>query len=308
MAVPARTDPSVVGSGGGKFGTSDPQGHGRTSPMLSGMARTSRHQHGTSPDAPTGPTVAGRCLHRGLTFVARRLGPHGTLGLPATVGLVVVGLAGWALGSILMDVRHDDGLATLDVPVTAWMVGHRATWVTAVMRAVTTLGSGRVTSGLLITAVLLLARRGQRGLTTVMLFTAAAGTSVLVTVTKLLTTRLRPDVVDMLTAAPGYSFPSGHSAQAAAAYTAIAYLVTLRMPRWNARVGVWTAAVLIMTLVGFSRLYLGVHWLTDVLGGIALGVAWAALVITTITIIGQKLGHHRDSGPARTGEDGSPPP
>lgn len=275
--------------------------------MLSGMARTSRHQHGTSPDAPTGPTAVGRCLHRELTFVARWLGLCGTPGLSATVGLIVAGLAGSALASILVDVRHDDGLTALDVPVTAWMVGHRANGVTAVMRTVTTLGSGRITSGLLIIAVLLLARHGRRRSTSVMSCAAAAGTSVLVTVTKLSTARLRPDVADMLTAAPGYSFPSGHSAQAAATYTAIAYLATLRLPRGPARVGVWTAAVLIMTLVGFSRLYLGVHWLTDVLGGIALGVAWVALVITT-TVIWQELGHRGDTRPARTGEDGSTSP
>jgi membrane-associated phospholipid phosphatase len=51
-------------------------------------------------------------------------------------------------------------------------------------------------------------------------------------------------------------------------------------PRWGQRVAAWTTATLIAVLVGFSRLYLGVHWLSDVLGGYALGAAWLAVVIT----------------------------
>jgi hypothetical protein len=63
--------------------------------------------------------------------------------------------------------------------------------------------------------------------------------------------------------------------------------MTLRLRRWGQRVTVWAAAVLITLLVGFSRLYLGAHWLTDVLGGYALGAAWTALVVTTVTTLGQ---------------------
>ena len=84
----------------------------------------------------------------------------------------------------------------------------------------------------------------------------------------------------MLVLVDSASFPSAHSAQAAATYGALAYLAGRAAPRWGQQVAAWTAATLIVLLVGFSRLYLGVHWLSDVLGGFALGAGWLAVVIT----------------------------
>ncbi|BCY09455.1 bifunctional DedA family/phosphatase PAP2 family protein [Actinoplanes sp. L3-i22] len=226
-----------------------------------------------------------RRYRRELAFVGRRFTPGTALGLSLTVGLIAIGLAGWAFGGILVGVLHKNELATRDSPVAAWLVDHRTGWLTAVMRVVTALGSGRVVTVLLVLAVLVLARPGRRWSTAVMLAVVVTGTAVLIDAIKLLTTRIRPDITDLLTSAPGYAFPSGHSAQAAAAYGAIAYLLAGRLQRWGHRVTVWTVAVLIVALVGFSRLYLGAHWLTDVLGGFALGTAWTTLTITTVGIV-----------------------
>jgi undecaprenyl-diphosphatase len=168
------------------------------------------------------------------------------------------------------------------------------------MRVVTLLGTGRVTVVLLILAWLVLARQWRRASTAVLLALVAGGTRLLVTVIKLLTTRTRPDIADLLTSAPGYAFPSGHSAQAAATYGVIAFLLAGRLRRWGPRVSAWAAAVLITLLVGFSRLYLGAHWLTDVLGGFALGATWTALVVTTMRIIGREGLERTDRTSSRT--------
>ncbi|MFI1991045.1 bifunctional DedA family/phosphatase PAP2 family protein [Actinoplanes sp. NPDC020271] len=220
-----------------------------------------------------------------LSFAARRLSPGGALGLELTVGLAVIGVAGWAFGAVLEDVLHRDELATVDSPVAAWLVDHRTAWLTTVMRGITAAGTARVTVPLLIFAGLLMVRHAHRLSTAVMLIVVPAGTSVLVTGIKLLTTRTRPDIADLLTAAPGYAFPSGHSAHAAAVYGLLAYLAATRLRRWSHRVAVWTVAVLVTMLVGFSRLYLGAHWLTDVLGGYTLAATWTALVVTAVTTV-----------------------
>jgi undecaprenyl-diphosphatase len=137
-----------------------------------------------------------------------------------------------------------------------------------------------------------------------MLILIAVGTSTLVTAIKLLIGRARPDITDLLTIAPGYAFPSGHSAQAAATYATLAYLLSARLRRWRPQVAVWTVAALIVVLVGFSRLYLGAHWLTDVLGGYALGAAWTALVITTTVTIR----HAQATAPPATPPQPTAPP
>jgi undecaprenyl-diphosphatase len=229
--------------------------------------------------------VLRRRYRRELAFVARRFSRGGALGLSLTAGLVVIGLAGWVFGEVLENVLHRNELAIRDSPVAAWMVGHRTAWLTDVMQTVTTLGTLRVGIVLLALVWLLPAGRGSRWPTALMLTIVVGGTGVLVDAIKLSTTRTRPDIADLLTAAPGYAFPSGHSAQAVATFGLLAHLLAGRLPRWGQRVSVWTAAILLIVLVGFSRLYLGAHWLTDVLGGFALGAAWTALVVTTTAIL-----------------------
>ncbi|GAA4472713.1 bifunctional DedA family/phosphatase PAP2 family protein [Phytohabitans houttuyneae] len=245
------------------------------------------------------PYVLGlrRRYRRELAFIARRFTPGGALGLSLTVGLVVIGLAGWAFGRILTDVLHKDELATPDSPVAAWLAERRTAWLTGFMRVLTALGSGQVAVVLLGISVVVLARKGYRWPTALMVFAVAGGTNVLVNSIKLLTTQTWPDIANVLTAAPAYAFPSGHSAQAAATYGVIAYLLAGRLRRWGHRVSVWALAVLVMMLVGFSRLYLGAHWLPDVFGGFALGAAWSALVITTFGVL-VRGARTRESTPA----------
>jgi len=78
----------------------------------------------------------------------------------------------------------------------------------------------------------------------------------------------------------GYAFPSGHATKAAAVYGMLAALLAASTSSWGRKVALWTAALLVAGLVGLTRLYLGAHWLTDVLGGLALGGAWLFLVLT----------------------------
>ncbi|MGH2814512.1 MAG: phosphatase PAP2 family protein, partial [Actinomycetota bacterium] len=214
-----------------------------------------------------------------LGFLARRFSPEGALGLSLTVGLAAeVGL-GWLFGGITEDVIKGDELATRDSPVAAWLADHRVGWLTTTMRAITQLGSLRLIVPLVALTALLLLVRARRP-AAALLVTAVTGASLLVVPVKLLIGRARPEGGGVLVLVDSFSFPSAHSAQAVATYGALAYLAGQAAPRWGQRVAAWTTATLIALLVGFSRLYLGVHWLSDVLGGYALGAGWLAIVIT----------------------------
>ena len=196
------------------------------------------------------------------------------MGLAAVVGF------GWLFGGITEDVIKGDELAARDSPVAAWLAEHRVDWLTAIMRAITQLGSLRLIVPLVALTTLLLLVRARRPDAAALLVTAATGASLLVALVKLLIGRARPEIGGLLVLVDSSSFPSGHSAQAVATYGALAYLAGRAVSRWGQRVAAWTVATLIAGLVGFSRLYLGVHWLSDVLGGYALGAAWLAIVIT----------------------------
>lgn len=92
---------------------------------------------------------------------------------------------------------------------------------------------------------------------------------------KLLVGRDRPEVVPHLVQVSNASYPSGHAMLAAATYLTVAAMLARAQPRRRARVYLLALAVLLVVLIGVSRLYLGVHWPSDVLGGWCLGSAWA---------------------------------
>lgn len=101
----------------------------------------------------------------------------------------------------------------------------------------------------------------------------ALGSSLLNTLVKSLVDRARPHLVDPVANAAGKSFPSGHT-QAATVGCGILLLIFLPVASRTARKWLYVAAAVIVALIGFSRIALGVHFLSDVLGGLVIGVAW----------------------------------
>lgn len=90
--------------------------------------------------------------------------------------------------------------------------------------------------------------------------------------------RERPDELLHLVTVRTLSFPSGHSFGAAACYTTYAFFFARFVPRWSTEVFVYTLAASIIAIIGLTRIYLGVHYPTDVLAGLAAGGAWAFLL------------------------------
>lgn len=149
-------------------------------------------------------------------------------------------------------------------------------WVEESMRDFTALGGGGVL--LLLTAsvvIYLIIRRQYRAALLIAL--AVIGGTLLSQLLKNSIGRPRPDLVPHGSIVYSTSFPSGHSMSAAATYLTLGALLARLQPRRRLKIYILLLAVLITVLVGISRVYLGVHWPTDVLAGWAAGAVWAAL-------------------------------
>ncbi|PIV02181.1 MAG: phosphatidic acid phosphatase, partial [Syntrophobacterales bacterium CG03_land_8_20_14_0_80_58_14] len=97
----------------------------------------------------------------------------------------------------------------------------------------------------------------------------------------------RPRPTQQLVAAFGYSFPSGHAFSAVAVYGFLIYITWKLINNGALKLTIFTASILLILLIGISRIYLNVHWLTDVLGGYATGFSWLAFCIIMVNTIKQ---------------------
>lgn len=230
------------------------------------------------------PARIHRRFQRQLEFLVNRLKPRQALGLALTLQLLVLGVAGWAFGVLVRDVMRGGGASQIDGPISRALVDRRDEWLTTVMQAVTELGGTSVmATGLVIVAVVTWTLT-RNWVTVVVLGSTLLGAMLLGDVVKPLVARVRP-VVDTATGADGFAFPSSHATRAVAVFGALAYVAAGWLRTWSGKVAAWTIALGVVLLVGFSRIYLGMHWTTDVLGGYALGATWLASVLVTTSAI-----------------------
>lgn len=226
-------------------------------------------------DAPTDR------LTRHLSRMAQVLGTHGLLLVTLAAGLVPALLLALVAGGVYEAVAEEDGVAALDHPVLAAAKSMRSPRLDTALTWFTNLG-GTVGLPLLAAVAVALLCRWQRSWTPLILTASAAAGSLLMTVAgKALVGRSRPPLSD---AVPPYeysdSFPSGHSLNSMVVAGTIAYLLVVYLGSRRARIiTVLTAAVFVVAM-GLSRVYLGHHWLTDVLVAWSLGLAWLAILIT----------------------------
>jgi undecaprenyl-diphosphatase len=106
--------------------------------------------------------------------------------------------------------------------------------------------------------------------------------------TKDIIERIRPAQAQQLIAVSGFSYPSGHSLSTAALYLTIAIIACRNVENRGARAAIFIAVSLVVMMVGASRVYLGVHYATDVVSGISLGAAWALLLAGVFTRFGHR--------------------
>jgi len=160
-------------------------------------------------------------------------------------------------------------------------------WLQGAVRDITALGSSAVLV-LITTATIIYMLLIRRPATALFMFVAVAGGQVLSSLLKLEVDRPRPDLVSHLVNETSLSFPSGHAMLSAVTYLTLGTLAARFLPERRSKIFVLGLAVLITVLVGTSRVYLGVHWPSDVLAGWCAGFAWAMLCWLVARLLQQR--------------------
>ena len=196
--------------------------------------------------------------------------------------LVAALLCAAAFAALAVVLSVGDGrLGAFDAAVAGWLRARRTPEATMAAIDLTALGSSAlVTLVTLVCCALFALRRDARAVAQIAV--ASAGAGLLTRLVKAHFERARPADLPPLVQALGYSFPSGHTVMATALYLTFAVLALRVFRRPRERAAVFAIALLVIAIVGATRVYLGVHHPSDVLAGLAVGSAWACLLAALI--------------------------
>jgi membrane-associated phospholipid phosphatase len=208
----------------------------------------------------------------------RLLHPRRWLSATLLAGLLVMAAAGALFLYLADEIGEQAWLTDLDWMVAQFFHRHAVPWSVHLFETVTFFGNASTLAvlGLVVALTLAALRRWSLLLGWV---AALVGTALLNTNLKEVFRRLRPKLPDPWITEPGWSFPSGHAMGSFVAYGFLAYLLTRMTPtHFPRRKAIALLAVLIL-LIGFSRIYLGAHFLSDVIGGYAAAAVWLTFCI-----------------------------
>ena len=174
---------------------------------------------------------------------------------------------------------------SLDNSVLQFMASHRTKELDQVMVEITTLGTGVVVIMIVVVASIFLWQTQHRWSAAVLLIGTVGGL-LMDWLLKAFFQRPRPEIFPHGTMVYSSSFPSGHAMTALIAYGTVAYLIGRLQASPTMKRTTWGIAVLLVLGIGFSRMYLGVHYPSDILGGYIAGLAWLTFVASLVTAVG----------------------
>lgn len=221
-------------------------------------------------------------------WAARHAGPFGQYA-PMVLLLVGGGAAAIGAGYLLVELAEETRLTTslvyrIDQEVHAWFGQVRQPVVTVLLGTATTLGGTAGLSTLVAVVAALLLARKERASAIFLVATAAAG-ALLNMGLKLVFARSRPDLTSAIAEAQWYSYPSGHAMSSFITFGALAHLALRRAWPWVARSAGLAVAMTMVVLVGLSRVYLGVHWASDIAGGWSAGAIWLGTAVAAFELL-----------------------
>jgi membrane-associated phospholipid phosphatase len=216
--------------------------------------------------------------HPRLHAIARaRLSPHAFSGLPLTLMTAAAIYVAALFGGVVEDLLMTEGIVAFDQSINAFFGPYRVDPLLPVVLWVTALGGGPAITAVAIAATgLLWAARRRYVLAS--LWIALLGAEATSTLGKYLVGRARPEFLDVAKAWTP-SFPSGHSTASMAVYGFLAYVIARDLPGLRRRFEVTFWTILLIALVGFSRIFLSVHYASDVLSGFLVGGFWLLVAI-----------------------------
>lgn len=221
---------------------------------------------------------------KSMRFIEARLSPGGEFGLHLTIGVLLMVLSVSIFGHLASAVMGQEAITVLDLRIANWFNANHFEPMTSFMMAVSTV---HMMVGVILMVAALgyhLWRRGQVYWLWALLLGVPGG-MLLNVLLKYVFQRSRPEFEQPLVTLMTYSFPSGHASAATLFYGLLASYVMIARRGWSVRLGTAAACTLMVLLVAFSRVYLGAHYLSDVLAGMAGSAAWLTICITAISTL-----------------------
>lgn len=232
-------------------------------------------------------------------FLAARVDRKSYLGLRLTIGLVLIAGGIWLFGGLLEEVLDNATLVHWDLAAASWIHSTATPLGDRIFYAITNIGSPPAMVAIAVIGVVVAFVKRHR-LLAYAWAAAAAGGAAIDYVLKTTVHRSRPEYAAAFLHGTSYSFPSGHAMGSLIGYGFLAYalVATVRRAAEHRRV-VFALAILMTLLVGISRVYLDVHYPSDVAGGWAAGFAWLAICITGYDVVSGRSALRHPSPPSQ---------
>lgn len=223
---------------------------------------------------PLGPVLQRALAIVGKKTASFRYYDYLPVFLLLTAGLIGAAVAADQFLDLAENVRDESEiLQRVDTLVHEWARNQRSTDATWFFTAFTYLGSPVGLGSIVIAVAAILAKQGRYRWLAFLVITTAAG-ALMVVELKVIFARARPDLAAALRSATGHSFPSGHAMGTTVVFGALSYLVLRAHQPWKRRAAGLAAAACVIAAVSLSRVYLGVHWISDIGAGVAAGTLW----------------------------------